>query len=120
SQRSYGTACRPTGDKLLNGRPQGSFFNARGFANRVHSGLADAARRQVQYAQQRNVILRMHGEAHVGERILHFGPIVKAESADEFVTQASPAKNLFEGARLEIGAVFHGAGLVRIVVEDAL
>src|SRR5438876_6694311 len=62
----------------------------------------------------------MHGQTHVGEHVLHFGAIVEAESTDEFVTQAAPAKNFFEGARLEISAVFDGTRLVRIVIENAV
>ncbi len=62
----------------------------------------------------------MHCQAHIGERILHFRAIVEAESTHEFVTQASPAENLLESARLKISAILDRARLIRIVVENAL
>src|SRR4030095_7616629 len=37
---------------------------------------------------------------------------------DKFVANAAAAKDFFESARLEVGAVFHGAGLRRVVVEE--
>src|SRR5258708_4140721 len=62
----------------------------------------------------------MHGEAHVGERVLHFGAFVKAEAADQFVANAAAAKGFFESTGLEIGAVFDGAGLIGIVFQKSL
>src|SRR5258708_3943960 len=62
----------------------------------------------------------MHGEAHVGERVLHFGAFVKAEAADQFVANATAAKGFFKSAGLEIGAVFDGAGLIGIVFQKSL
>src|SRR6267154_805598 len=62
----------------------------------------------------------MHGEANVGEGVLHFSAIVKAETTDEFVANAAAAKGFFEGTGLEVGAVFDGASLVGIVVENFL
>src|SRR5713101_5994943 len=57
----------------------------------------------------------MQGQPHVGQSILYFRAIVKAETANELVAQPPPPENLFEGARLRVRAVFDGAGLVRIV-----
>src|SRR6266566_6335182 len=62
----------------------------------------------------------MHGEADIGERVLHFGALVKAETADQFVANATPAKSFFKSAGLKIGAVFHGAGLIGIVFQKSL
>src|SRR5882724_1409447 len=62
----------------------------------------------------------MHGEAHVGESVLHFGAFVKAEPADQFVADAPAAESLFKSARLEIGTVFDGAGLIGIVFQESL
>ena len=99
-QRSYRPARRCTGNKSFNGRPQRYSVNACAFAERVHRCLADASRGDIQYAEQRNVILRMHCQADVSERILHFGAIVEAEPTHKFVAQAAPAENLFEGSGL--------------------
>ncbi len=60
----------------------------------------------------------MEREANVGERVFDFGAIVEAEAADEFVANATAAEDFFESAGLEVGAVFDGAGLGGIVVED--
>ena len=62
----------------------------------------------------------MHCEAHIGKGVFDFGAIVKAETADEFIAKAAAAENLFKGAGLEVGAVFDGAGLAGIVVENLL
>src|SRR6267378_3044449 len=93
------------------------------FSIAVHSGVPSTradSRSNIQYAEQRNVILRMHCQANIGKRVLHFGAIVETEPTHKFVAQAAPAENLFESARLEISAIFDRARLVRIVVENAL
>jgi len=38
----------------------------------------------------------MHGQAHIGERILHFGAIVEAKNHDEFERQTAPAEKPLE------------------------
>src|SRR5277367_2227328 len=62
----------------------------------------------------------MDRETDIGESILHFGAFVEAETADQFVAQSAAAEDLFKGARLEVGAVFDGAGQVWVVVLDFL
>src|SRR5258706_12441745 len=62
----------------------------------------------------------MHGQANVSESVLNFGALVKAETAYQFVAQAATAKSFFERARLKVGAIFDGAGLVGIVIEHLL
>src|SRR6266478_3315672 len=62
----------------------------------------------------------MHGEANIGESVFHFSAIVKAETTDEFVANAAAAEDFFEGTGLEVGAVFDGASLVGVVVENFL
>src|SRR5256885_13802542 len=62
----------------------------------------------------------MHGEANVGEGVFDFSAIVKAETTDEFVANAAAAKDFLEGTGLEVGAVFDGASLVGVVVENFL
>src|ERR1700751_6149273 len=62
----------------------------------------------------------MHGQANVGEGILNFGAFVKAEAADQFVPHTATAESLFERARLKVGAIFDGTGLIGIVIEQLL
>src|SRR5260370_16702502 len=62
----------------------------------------------------------MHGQANIGESILNFGAFVKTEATDEFVAQATAAEGFFERARLKIGAILDGAGLIGIVAEQFL
>jgi ribosomal protein S8E len=112
AQGSYRPAGRSTGDKFLDGCPQRRSINACRFAERVQRRLADAAWGNVQHAEQRDIILRMHGQTYVGKGVLHFGAIVETEPTHQFVAQPAAAENLFEGARLKIGAVFDGARLV--------
>ncbi len=81
AQRRNGAARRPTRNGYLDGVPQRSFVSSRGLAERVDSGLTDAAGRQVQNSQQGNIIFRMHCQSHIRKRILYFGAVVKAESA---------------------------------------
>ena len=95
-------------------------IEARGFAQRVHGGLADAARRHVQHAQQRDIVLWVHRQTDVGQSVFYFGAIVEAEAAHQFVTNAAAAEDFFERARLKVGAVLDGAGLRGIVVKDAV
>ncbi len=62
----------------------------------------------------------MHRQADVGEGVFDFGAIVKAEAADQFVAEAAAAEDFFERTGLKVGAVFDGASLVGIVVENFL
>src|ERR1700731_2675223 len=61
----------------------------------------------------------MHGEAYLSEGVFDFGAIVKAEAADEFVADPAAAEGLLESARLEVGAILHGAGLRGIVAKNS-
>ncbi len=118
AQRSHRASDRCSGDEFFDGGPERSSVRTSGFPQRIHGSLADAARRHIQYAQQRNVIFRMHRQPHVGQRVFDFGAIVEAESSDQFVAQAAAAKDLFECARLEICPVLDGAGLCGVVVQN--
>ncbi len=119
-QGGYRPARCCAGNKFFNGCPKGYSVNTSGLAEYVHGCLTNAARGHIQYAEQRDVVLWMHCQTYVGQRILHFGAIVEAEAAYKIVAQAAAPENLFECAGLEISAVLYRAGQVRIVVENAL
>src|SRR5260370_15925538 len=119
-QRSYRPARGCARDEFFNGCPEWYSIDACRLAKRIHCRLANSARGNIQYAEQRDVVLRMHCQAHVSQRIFHFGAIVEAEAAHQLVTQAAAPENLFECARLEIRAVLYSTGQVRIVIQNAL
>ncbi len=81
---------------------------AGGGAQGVDGSLADAARRRVQNAQEGHIVVGKHGEAHIGQGVLDFGALVKAEAAEQAVAHSAGAKSLFKGAGLRVGAVEHG------------
>ncbi len=87
---------------------------------RFDRGFANAARGNVQHAEEGDVVFGMHGQANVGESVLNFGAFVKTETTDKFVANAAASKGFFERAGLKIGAIFDGAGLRGIVVEQFL
>ena len=62
----------------------------------------------------------MHGQANVAESVLNFGAFVKTETANELVANAAAPKDFFERAGLKVGAVFDGAGLIGVVIEEFL
>src|SRR5260370_20720112 len=119
-QRSYRPARGCARDEFFNGCPEWYSIDACRLAKGIHCRLANSARGNIQYAEQRDVVLRMHCQAHVSQRVFHFGSIVEAEAAHKLVAQAAAPENLFECARLEIRAVLYSAGQVRIVIENAL
>src|SRR6266478_3486478 len=78
------------------------------------------ARPDIQYAQQRNVIFRMHGQPNIGQRVLHFRAVVETKTSHELVAEPTAAKYLFKRSRLKIRAVFHRASLRGAFTENAL
>src|SRR5258707_4313745 len=120
AQGSDGAARGGPGDEFFNGSPKRRAIDTGGLPERVHRGLANAARRNIQYTKERNIILRVHRQAHVGKRVLYFGAIVETKAAHKFVTEAAAAENFFERPRLEIGTVFHRTDLVGIIAKDSL
>src|SRR5262249_15595196 len=72
AKRGDGAAARPSGNKLVDGGPEGSVGVASGFTQRVDAGFANAARGKVKHAKEGNIVFRMHGQANVGESVFHF------------------------------------------------
>ena len=108
------------GDKIFHGVPEGTTVFTSGVAESFDGGFADATWRNVENPEEGDRVFWMHGQADVGQAILHFGAFVKAEAADEFEANATTAEGFFKCARLKVGAIFNGASLVGIVVEDVL
>ncbi len=65
----------------------------------------DAARRNVDDAQQADRILRADQDFQIRQDVLHFGALVEAESADHHVFPAVAAQRFFDLARLRVGAI---------------
>ncbi len=79
-----------------------------------NGALADAARGRVDDAQQADRILRADRSLEIGQRVLHFGALIEAESAQNDVIAAVAAQRLLDLARLEVGAIEHGRALAGI------
>ena len=89
---------------LLQSRPNGAAQLLRLGQQQPPGRLADAARRLVQYPQERQVVARVPEQAQIGHQVLDLGALVEAHAADQLVGQAAPHHLLFESARLGVGA----------------
>src|SRR5438445_457173 len=92
-------------------------------AQRFGGDFADAPRRRIQHAQQGDVVVSKHRQPHVSEDVLDFGSLIKADPAEQAVTDALGAKGFFERPRLRVGAIHHGAmrsGIVALDFDHAL
>ena len=65
---------------------------------RVHHPLADASRGHVDHAPQADVVVRVHDQLQVGERVLDFLALVEPHAADDLVGDALPHQRVFDGA----------------------
>ena len=93
---------------------------ARHGGERVDGRFSDAARRRIDHAQQGDIVVRKNRQARVGQRVLHFGALVKREAAQHAVAHAARAHGFFKGARLRVRAVEHGDVNGRVfAVQDA-
>ncbi len=76
---------------------------------RLHRGLADAARGRVDDAAERDGVVRVEHQLHVAEDVFDLGAVVEGEAADHVVLDLVAAQRLFHQARLRVGAIEHGA-----------
>ncbi len=74
----------------------------------VHHALADAARRHVDDAPQRHVVVRVQHQLQIGERVLDLAAFVEAGAAEHLIRDAGRAQAVFHRARLRVGAVEDG------------
>jgi hypothetical protein len=72
------------------------------------TACADAARREVHHAQEGVVVLRVGGQAQVGQGVLDLGALEEAQAAVDPVGNAGGEQGVFDAARLGVGAVQHG------------
>lgn len=86
------------GRHARDGLPERLAVFAGGVAERCNGDLADAARRNVQDAEESDVVIGLREQANVGEGVFHFGALVETEAADHAVTNGEAAKRFFEGA----------------------
>src|SRR2546425_116238 len=66
---------------------------------------ADAPRRHVENARERDGVVRVLDQPQVREQILHLSPLVEAHAADDLVRHGVAEQNLLDRARLRIRAV---------------
>ena len=69
-----------------------------------HRLVAQAAFRHVDDAFKRQRIGRRMHQPQIGQRIAHFGALIKTEPADDAIGQADGDEAVFKQARLELGA----------------
>src|SRR5579859_2040129 len=103
--------------------PKRAVAFASGGAQGVHRDLADSARRRIQDAQERDIVVWEHRKANVGENVPNFGALIKTEAAEQSIANAARAEGLFERAGLRVGAVHHGTmrcGIFALDFADAL
>ena len=85
-----------TGLQILRHRLHG--FNA---------ARTDAARRHVDDAQYRIVVLRVHGHAQIRQRVFDFLALIKAQATVNFIRHVRRKQRLLQHPRLRIAAVQH-------------
>ena len=94
-------------------RPQIEAVLQRVLLDLLDRGLADAARRRVDDAQQADRILRRKRELQIRDDVLDFSALIEAESAHHDVFASVAPQRFFDLARLKIRAVEHRHALAR-------
>ena len=69
---------------------------------------ADAARREVDDAQERAIVVGRREQAQIGERVLDLGALEEAHAAVDAVRDRRVEQRVLENARLCVGAVERG------------
>ena len=82
-------------------------------------GLADAAVRRVEDAEQRDVGIGRGEQLGVGEHVAHFAAVVETLRADHAVGDLALAQGEFEFAALAVGAEEHGE-ILPLAADGAL
>ena len=77
---------------------------ARGVLQLLERARADAARRKVDDAQERAVVVGRRDEAQVGERVLDLGALEEAHAAVDAVRHAGAEQRVLEHARLRVAS----------------
>ena len=74
---------------------------------RGETGLAEAAARHGDRAEERLVVARVGDQPEIGQQVLDLAPLVEADRADQAIRQAGAAECFLECPRLRIGPVEH-------------
>ena len=115
---------RSFGDQRGRGAPQARARAARVLADGLDGARADAARRRVDDALERRVVVAVHDEPQVRERVLDLGALEEAQAPVDAVRNAGREQAFLEHARLRVRAIEHGglAALAALgdVVLDAV
>jgi len=70
--------------------------------------LANKARRNVDDAQQADLIIGIHDHAQIRQHVLDLAPLVKPYRADQLVTDTARHQGVLQGSGLGIGAEHDG------------
>ena len=104
AQRLLHPAAQPAfRQQPLGGGVEGDAAGPRPFVQRPQRGVADAAFRGVNDPLEGEVVRRLRQHAEVGDRVPDFGPLVKAQAADDPVGQAERDHPFLESTGLEAG-----------------
>ena len=87
--------------------PQRTHLRARKFAYTFERLVANAARRRVDHALERNVCIRRHRQAQIRQRIANLCAFKEAHAAIDAVGQVAPQERFLQHARLRIRAIQH-------------
>ena len=90
---------------FLGRRPQADAARARQFLQLLERAVADAAGGEIDDAQQRAVVFVARQHAQIGERVLDFLALEKAQAAVDAIRHAGIEQRVFKHARLRIRAV---------------
>ena len=74
----------------------------------VERALSYAARGQVDYAVQTNIVVRIGDKAQVGDDVLHLLPLVELHPAHDLIRYAIAQAGFFQRPRLRVHSVHHG------------
>ena len=86
----------------------------------LHAARADAARREIHHAHETGVVVRVLQQAQIGQRVLDFGALEKAQAAIDAVGHGRIEKCRFNHPALRIATVEHGDFLARQALAHEL
>ena len=84
---------------------------------RLHDPFADASRRYVHDAPKTHIVVRVQDQPEIGECVLDLFSFVEPDTTDDSVSSAGSSKRVFERARLRIGAIQDGDGVLGVLVK---
>ena len=70
--------------------------------------VAQAARRRVQDAREREGVVRIPDQPQVGQRVLHLAALIERHPADDLIRESERAELVLDRARLRVRPVQNG------------